>query len=112
MSTTKNRVVLFYSMADKMGARMRASRCKSLDCTFEAVEGVILTVHYHLERFIVVVATSFAYWHSWPSRMRIGLKLQPATTAAGSTTRPSISCLCNSNLPRTYPRVRFVLLAD
>lgn len=63
VSTTKDCVVLFNPVADNMRATMRTSRCEGLDRTFEAVKGVILAIQYHLERLVVVVATSFADWH-------------------------------------------------
>ena len=63
MNTAKDRVVFFDSMTNDVCATIRASWCEGMDCTFEAIECVGAAIHGYLERLVVIVPASFAYWH-------------------------------------------------
>jgi len=63
VGATVDGTVFFHSVTDHMRAAMGASRSERLDCTFKAVKDVTLAVQCHLERLVVVIATSFAYRH-------------------------------------------------
>ena len=63
MNTAKDRVVFFDSMTNDGCATIRASWCEGMDCTFEAIECVGAAIHGYLERLVVIVPASFAYWH-------------------------------------------------
>jgi hypothetical protein len=63
VSTAKDRVVFFDSMTNDVGATIRASRCKGLDCTFETIECVAGAIHGYLESFVVIVTAGLASRH-------------------------------------------------
>jgi hypothetical protein len=63
MSTAKDLIVFFDSMANDVCAAIRASWCEGLDCTFEAVECVGAAIHGDLERLVVIVPARFAFCH-------------------------------------------------
>src|SRR5262245_4527424 len=77
VGATVDSTVFFHSVTDHMRAAMRASRSERLDCTFKAVEDVTLAVQCHLERFVVVIATSFAYRHGRPLKPKFVSRRNP-----------------------------------
>ena len=55
--------VLFHAMADNPDAAIRTGRRQRMDRAFEAVIGVIDTIHRHLNSLIVIIAAGFAGRH-------------------------------------------------
>jgi hypothetical protein len=63
MSTAKDLIVFFDSMANNVCATVCASWCERLDCAFEAIECVSASIHFYLERLVVIVPAGFAFRH-------------------------------------------------
>src|SRR5262245_52370727 len=57
-------VVLLQPVADDARAAMGAGGRQRLDRALEAVEGMGLAGHHHLEGFVVIIAASFASRHA------------------------------------------------
>jgi hypothetical protein len=55
----------FYTVPDHPALAMLANRRNRLNCTFEAVECMLLTGGDQLESFIVLVAADFALGHNF-----------------------------------------------
>src|SRR5688572_26939687 len=63
MVAAEHAPVLLQAVPDDPGAAVRAGGCQRLDRAFEAVEGVGLPGHHHLEGLVVIVTAAFASRH-------------------------------------------------
>jgi hypothetical protein len=63
MVAAKERAVVFESVTDDADATVLAQRSQRVDRALEAVEGMGLAVHAHLESLVVVVAAGFTSGH-------------------------------------------------
>jgi len=59
----KNPAVLLQAMADDANTAMCAGWCERVNCAFEAVESMGLTLGYDLKGFIVVIPARVALRH-------------------------------------------------
>ncbi len=55
---------LLNSVSDHTAITMRTHRCQRVNRAFEAVEGVMLPLDHHVERFVIFVFANFAYSHT------------------------------------------------
>ena len=63
MIATEECTVFFHAMADNANAAICAGRRQRMDCAFEAVIGMIDTIHRHLNGLVVIIAAGFAGRH-------------------------------------------------
>jgi hypothetical protein len=63
MIAAEERALLLEPVPDDMNAAVVAVRREHIDSALEAVEGIGVAFHNHLERFVVVVAAGFAFGH-------------------------------------------------
>ena len=61
--TAEKLAISFQSMTDNAASARAAYRCHRVNCALETVERHCPIAHRHLKRFIVVVATRFAFGH-------------------------------------------------
>jgi hypothetical protein len=66
VGAAKDGIILLDAMPNYPTAAMIAQRGESMDCTFKAVEGVLVSVHCHLEGLVILVAACFASGHLTP----------------------------------------------
>jgi hypothetical protein len=63
MGTAIEPILGFHAVTDDSAPAMGARHCQRVDRAFEAIEGVGLTLHDHVEGLVVAVAADFAFTH-------------------------------------------------
>jgi len=63
MSAAEDLLVGFHSMANDPTMTVRTDRGERMDCTFEAIERVMLARYDHFKCFVVFVFANFAFSH-------------------------------------------------
>ncbi len=64
VSAAEHSSVRLQTVSDDPTLTATAERCQKLDGALETVKGVPLAIHFHNERFVVVVPASVTFWHS------------------------------------------------
>jgi hypothetical protein len=65
MSATKNPPVRLHAVADHLATALRTAGRKSLNCTFERIEGVGFALDDDLERLVIIISASLANGHNF-----------------------------------------------
>ena len=64
MNTAINTAVLLNSVSDNFASAVRTNRRQSVDRTLETVEGVMFSLHHHVEGLVILVFANFACRHT------------------------------------------------